>query len=105
MDNQQEGKRMQPYATKNGLPSSSTHASRKTHKKYMEAIADMKNATKSPTWITLKDNVCEYNTRKLPQEHPFSPTKHIFEYMTKGFKHVQIVLDEEDNCVDNSKEL
>ncbi|XBI42388.1 hypothetical protein VPH35_126730 [Triticum aestivum] len=105
MDKQQEGKRMQPYAIKNVLPSSSAHASRKTHKKYKEAIADMKNSTKSPTWITLKDYTCEDNTRKLLQERPLRSTKYIFEYMTKGFKHVQIVLDEEDKSVDYSKEL
>jgi hypothetical protein len=71
----------------------------------MEAIADMKNAIKSPTWITFKDDACEGNTTKLLQEHPFKSTKYIFEYMKKGFKHVQIVHNEEDNRVDNSKEF
>lgn len=72
----------------------------------MEAITDMKNATKSPTWITFKDNVsCEDNSTKLLEEHPFRSTKYAFEYMKKGITHVQIVFDEEDTHVDNSKEL
>ena len=98
--------RMQPYTTKNVLPSSSTHASRKTHKKYMEAIANMKNATtKSATWITLKQDAREDNITKLLQEHPFRSTKYIFEYMKNRFKHVQILLDEEDKRVDDSNKL
>ena len=71
----------------------------------MEAIADMKNATtKSATWITLKEDAREDNITKLLQEHPFSSTKYIFEYMKNGIKHVQI-LDEEDNHVDDSNKL
>ena len=96
--------RMQPYPAKNVLPSSSTHALRKTHNKYMEAIADMKNATKSSTWVTLKDDDCGDNTTKLLQEHPFRSTKYIFEYMKKRFTHVQIFLGE-DTRADDSKEL
>ena len=97
--------RMEHYTTKTVLPSSSTPTSRETHKKYMEGIANMKKVIKSPTWISLKDVACEDNTTKLLQQPQFRSTKYIFEYMKAGFKHVQIVLDEEDNSMDDSKEL
>ena len=70
------------------------HQEKLTRSTCMEAIADMKNATKSATWITLKEDAREDNITKLLQEHPFRSTKYIFEYMKNGIKHVQILLDE-----------
>ena len=46
--------RLQPCTVKNVLPSSSTHASRKTHKKYMEAIEDMEMPLNHQHWSLWK---------------------------------------------------
>jgi hypothetical protein len=83
---------MQP---KKNLPRSSLHSSREKHKKYMEAIADMENDAKTPTHITFRG--------KLSVDHPFKAAKYIFQYMTKGTPHVQIVFDEKDTHQNNSE--
>jgi hypothetical protein len=86
------------------LPTSSAHSARETHKKYMEAISEMKNTASPPTCIYFKGSVLgKHNITNLPEDHPFKTVKYIFEYMKKRTPYVQIVLREEGTHSKNSK--
>uniref|UniRef100_A0ACD6AKL9 Uncharacterized protein n=1 Tax=Avena sativa TaxID=4498 RepID=A0ACD6AKL9_AVESA len=97
MDNLQEGNRTRADASTKNLPPSFLHSSRQTNKKYMEAIAEMKNTANPPNYINFK------STTKLLEDQRFNSAKYILQYMKKAKPHVQVFSDQEGNHPINSK--
>ena len=80
------------------LPPSTTHPTREAHKRYIEAITNMKNAMK----LTITSASFQDDTTK---NHSLKVGTYIFEYIKKGIPHVHFVHKEEGTSIDNSKEI
>ena len=79
------------------LPPSPSHSVKETNKKYMQAIAKIKNTTNPPMYINLERKVpAEEKPIGLPENHPFKSANYIVEYMKKGTHHLTIVLLNDD---------
>ena len=69
-------------ASRKVLPPSATHPTREAHKRYIEAITNMKNATKPPTIsASFQDDATK--------NHSFKAGKYIIDDIKKGIPHVQ----------------